>query len=311
MSEATPAVRTRGLHRHFGRIRAVDGVDLVVPAGSTFALIGPNGAGKTTTFGLICDWLRPTSGTVEVLGVPAGDIDRLRGRVLALPQDAVLPPRVPVIESLSFLARLQGIDSGRARSEAERVLEIVGLLDRAESRAGTLSHGMSKRVALAQALMGEPELVLLDEPTSGLDPRSAHAVRSLIAGLRGRATVVVSSHNLHELEELCDHAAILDHGKVVAAGSLDELTSANREMLVELANPEDEIEALLDRIRRLEAVLTAELLEERRIFVRFQLEPGGRPEVVVTRVLGELLAGGGLVGRVDRGKGLERKVLSL
>jgi ABC-2 type transport system ATP-binding protein len=308
---AGPAIRMRGLKKHFGRVHAVAGVDLDIPAGSVYGLIGPNGAGKTTTFALVCGWLRPTAGAVEVLGHPAGDVAHLSGRVLALPQDAVLPPRIPIRESLAFLGTLQGMRRTEAGAEAERVLEIVGLGERSDARAATLSHGMAKRAALAQALMGSPELILLDEPTAGLDPRSAHNVRSLMASLRGRATVVVSSHNLQELEELCDHAAILEEGRVVASGTMEELTSSNREMLVEFANDPAEVRALAERIRELEEVGSAEIVSEGRLLVRFHLEVGGVPEVVVSQVLRALLEAGALVGRVDRGKGLERKVLSL
>jgi len=306
-----PAIRMRGLKKHFGRVHAVDGVDLDIPAGSVYGLIGPNGAGKTTTFALVCGWLRPTAGTVEVLGHPAGDVAHLSGRVLALPQDAVLPPRIPVRESLAFLGTLQGMPRAEARAEAERVLEVVGLAERSGSPAATLSHGMAKRAALAQALMGSAELILLDEPTAGLDPRSAHNVRTLMASLRGRATVVVSSHNLQELEELCDHAAILEEGRVVAAGTMEELTSSNREVLVELANDAEEVRGLAERARELDEVGSVEIVADGRLLVRFHLEVGGVPEVIVSRVLLALLEAGGLVGRVDRGKGLERKVLSL
>ena len=236
--EGAPAIRTVGLVKHFGSVHAVDGVDLTVPRGAVFGLIGPNGAGKTTTFGLVCGWVRPSAGVVEVLGTSPRRVSVLKGRLAALPQDATLPPTTPVLSSLAYLARLQGFSGKAAKDEAARVLALVGLSKWGKVRAQGLSHGMAKRVGLAQAFIGHPEVVLLDEPTAGLDPKSAHSVRELILEMKeDRTTVVVSSHNLYELEAVCDHAAILDRGRVIAAGPMDELTAADTEFVVELADP--------------------------------------------------------------------------
>jgi ABC-2 type transport system ATP-binding protein len=305
------AIRLEGLVKHFGRVRAVDGVDLVVPKGSLFALIGPNGAGKTTTFGLVCGWLRPTGGQATVLGASPWRAVHLKGRLAALPQDAALPPNTRVLDSLAFYGRLQGLNAGRARTEAAAALDRVGLAEWGKARASSLSHGMAKRVGLAQALMGTPELILLDEPTAGLDPKSAHWVRELLRGFQGKATVVISSHNLQELEALCDHAAILDHGQVIAAGSMAELTAADSEVVITLGNAEAEIEGLAAAAAALAGVSGATGDPARRtVTVRFGRGPEPAEEVI-TRVLTKLIASGGKIGSVSRGQGLERRVLAV
>ena len=179
-------------------------------------------------------YLAPTHGEARVLDAAPGDLDKLRGRVGVLPQDALLPDD-RVGQFLRHCCRLQGMGASEADTEARARLEEVKGSDWWELRTGSLSHGMSKRVALAQALLGNPELVLLDEPTAGLDPRVAYEVRNIVKGRRGSCTLVISSHNLQELEEVCDAAAILDRGKLVGYGTISELTSATGEFHVEIA----------------------------------------------------------------------------
>ena len=221
------AVRIRSLTKRFSRSTALDNVSFDVPVGSLFGLLGPNGAGKTTLFSVAAGFLRPTSGTIEVLGVDVLEISRLRGRFSMLPQDAAFQSGIPVIEQLIMFARLNGYDAVEAKKRAQNALEIVGLGEVSRRNARALSHGMLKRVALCQAFLGEPEVILLDEPTSGLDPENARKMRDLIRDMRKSKTVVVSSHNLREIQEICDHAAILHKGRLEACASMEELTSSN------------------------------------------------------------------------------------
>src|SRR6185436_1393869 len=159
----------------------------------------------------------------------------LKSRIGVLPQDALLPALDKVGEFLVHMARLQGLPHDKATTMARAVLDEVEGREWWGMRCGSLSHGMAKRVQLAQSLLGDPEVVLLDEPTGGLDPRSAYEVRQLIKGRRGRCTMIVSSHNLQELEEICDSAAILDRGKLIAAGSIAQLTAASEEVRVKIS----------------------------------------------------------------------------
>ena len=174
-------------------------------------MVGPNGAGKTTLLSILSGFLHPTSGTVRVFGHPPGST-QLIGKISALPQDARLDPSFTLAEQLVFYARLQGFTSQQANLEASRVLEIFALKDAAHEKPLTLSHGMAKRVAIAQALIGKPALILLDEPTAGLDPMNVRAVRSIIAELSSTTTFVISSHDLAELDRLCQQILLLENG---------------------------------------------------------------------------------------------------
>ena len=232
MSDAV--VRIRGLRKCYGPTVAVAGMDLEVPQGALFGLLGPNGAGKTTTFGILCGWLKPTAGSATVLDTPCHRLYRIAGRVGAMPQDAAFPRQVAVYSQLLHFARLSGMDGARAKREADRVLAAVGMHEAGRYRGSELSHGMLKRVALAQALIAGPEVLFLDEPTAGLDPAASRKIKDLIKSLTPRATVLVSSHNLAEIQEVATHGAILDHGRVVASGSLDVLTRRGGEVTIEV-----------------------------------------------------------------------------
>ncbi len=226
------ALRLDGVTKRYGKRYALRELVLDVPRGSLTGLIGPNGAGKTTTFGIVGGLVRPDTGVVDVLGGGAFESQRHAGRVALLPQDAELPPHSPVREILVYYARLQGRSARNATYEADRVLDLVSLTDRSASRIRELSHGMRRRVALAQCFLGDPELVLLDEPTSGLDPHLVVQVRDLLASQRGKRTLVVSSHVLSELESVCDHVVFLEAGQVVQSGALGAITGRDSSVRV-------------------------------------------------------------------------------
>jgi ABC-type multidrug transport system ATPase subunit len=300
-------VRLAEVSKHFGVKAAVDKVSLRIARGSVFGLIGPNGAGKTTSFSMMAGFLEPTAGTVQILGHKPTDVDALRGRVGVLPQDAVLPPTDRVGELLVHFGRMQGMSRDRAHENARTVLADVEGKDWWDTRCSALSHGMAKRVQLAQALLGDPEVVLLDEPTAGLDPRVAYEIRQLIVARRGRATLIISSHNLHELEEMCDAAAILDHGKLVANGTIGELTASAAEIHVELAVGPVPIEA----VRALPMVDRADFVEESRdLAVHFSREKVDA-ETVIAHVLSLLLHHQARISGVSKGRGLEQRVMEL
>ena len=206
-------IQCNNITKRYGSTLALDGVTLSLEAGAPIALIGPNGAGKTTLFSLLCGFLRATSGDVKIMGYAPSD-SKLHGRLAALPQDANLDPRFTVGHQLVLLARLQGMSSSVANKEVRRVLDKVGLPEVIATKPEALSHGMRKRVMLAQALMGSPELILLDEPTAGLDPPNVKVMRSLIAEAASNATFIISSHNLDELEKVCQSVVHLEKGKL-------------------------------------------------------------------------------------------------
>ncbi len=301
----TAAMALKGVTKRFGAIHALRGVDLVVPTGTVFALIGPNGAGKTTLFSVACGFLQADAGSVEILaGAP--NPWRLKGRLAALPQDAMLGREMTVREHLGFLARLQGMTPDVATREVERTLAIVDLADHAGRRAGTLSHGQLKRVGVAQAFLGSPELILLDEPTAGLDPRHAHDLRQAIRAERGQRTIVVSSHNLQELEEICDEAAFIEQGQTVVSGKVAALTAQDAEIFVVLAPGPEPVAAVAQHF----AAGQVEWLPERRVLrVAFHPEPDRDAEAVIATVLQELLAAGARISAVGKGRSLEQRYL--
>lgn len=287
-SGATPALRCVGLRKRYRKNVALDGLDLEVPAGSVCGLVGPNGAGKTTAMSVVAGYVRPDAGQVDLLGLGPFDPERHRGRVGILPQDAELPPASTPRQLLTIWARLQGLSGGDVRRAVDEALQDVLLVDRADARVGTLSHGMRRRVTVASALLGNPDLVLLDEPTSGLDPAQARHLRDRIARERGRRTVLVSSHNLAELESLCDWVIFVNHGRVTNAGPMDVVTGRDREVHVRLAPP---------------------FPPGRGDVVTLRVAPGDAVEVATTELLRALLAEGALVAEVRRGASLERRFL--
>jgi len=219
----TNAVEVKGLHKRFGQVQALAGVDLEIPAGSTFGLVGPNGAGKTTLFSIIAGFLGPTQGSVQALGGTVRGED-LQGRLSVLPQDATWRKGIPIATQMAVCARLQGMGKAEAHQEVLRVLGLTGMQDYAGRAPDKLSHGMAKRVAIAQALIGDPELVMLDEPLAGLDPAQARRVRLLVQAEAGKRTFIISSHVMADIEALCTHVAIIKAGRIVAQPSMADLT---------------------------------------------------------------------------------------
>ena len=309
------ALRTVHLTKRFGQKIAVDDVSLTVPAGAVFGLVGPNGAGKTTTFSILAGYLHPSGGRAEVLGFAPTAVDELRARLGVLPQDALLPAQDTVGEFLVHMAELQDLPHPKALAAARESLDDVAGRDWWNQRCGSLSHGMAKRVALAQAFLGEPEVVLLDEPTAGLDPRVAFEVRQLVKAKKGRRTIVISSHNLTELEETCDYAAILDRGKIVASGSMAELTAANQEVRIQLAagtrRGTTPGEVLVSRVRDIPHVTTVDLQEEQpELVVGFDRSQTDA-EAIIGKVLTVLLQNEVRISGVTKGRGLEQRLIDL
>ncbi|MGB2740957.1 MAG: ABC transporter ATP-binding protein [Cognaticolwellia sp.] len=208
------------LTKRYGDKTALNNVEFSLDKGAPVALVGPNGAGKTTLFSLLCGYIKPSSGNIHILGHSPGH-SALFGRLSALPQDAQLDPRFAIAEQLNFYARLQGMSRKLAKKDTARVLDMVALSDAANSRPSELSHGMRKRATIAQALLGSPEIVMLDEATAGLDPANAKEIRAIVAEQASEVSFILSSHDLSELERLCDQVLYLDNGQLKQHKSLD------------------------------------------------------------------------------------------
>jgi ABC-2 type transport system ATP-binding protein len=218
-----PALAARGLAKRYGAIEALGGVDLEVEEGELVGLLGPNGAGKSTLVKVACGLVRPTAGSVDVCGAPAGSLTA-RTALGYLAELFRFPGWYSAEELLELHQRLAR--SGGGGRERGELLELVGLADARDRRVEAMSKGMQQRLGIAQALVGSPRLLLLDEPTSALDPAGRRDVRALLEELRGRGVaVLLNSHLLSEVELVCDRVVILSRGRVVAAGRTAELAA--------------------------------------------------------------------------------------
>jgi ABC-type multidrug transport system ATPase subunit len=244
MSDMNHAIETRELVKCYGARRALDGLTLDVPRFSMLGLIGPNGAGKTTWMMSVAGFLHLSSGTVNLLGGGPFDAAVHRGRIAILPQDSELPLESRSLELLTHYGLLQGLTRPEAVKSATAMLNEVHLGDRFNAPIRSLSHGMRKRVMIAQCFIGYPEVVLLDEPLSGLDPRETAHMRDFLNRRRGRQTVVISSHNLHDIELVCDRVAFVEKGRTVRVASLDEVTGTSCTLVYGLASEPDDLAAL-------------------------------------------------------------------
>ena len=223
----TPAIEIRDLSVVFpsrrSEVRVLDGLDLTVPTGKVFGFLGPNGAGKTTTMHILLGFVAPTSGEARIFGT---DVRRsiARQRIGYLPEHPDTYRFLTGRELLTMAGRLFLLKGAALRERADLLLQQVGLADAANRRIATYSRGMMQRIGLAQAIVNDPDLVILDEPTSGLDPIGRMDIRKIIADLRDRGkTVFFSSHELSEVELVCDHIAILAKGRIVAEGAAADL----------------------------------------------------------------------------------------
>jgi ABC-2 type transport system ATP-binding protein len=217
-----PAIRTDGLTKRYGTTAVVEDLDLTVEADEIFGFLGPNGAGKSTTIGMFVDYVRPTSGRLQVLGRdPRADVVSVHDRIGVLPDRYSLYPDLTARRHLEFV-----IDTKAADDDPEALLSRVGLSDAVDQLSATFSQGMEQRLALAMSLVGTPELLVLDEPFTGLDPHGVRTVREIVHEERDRgAAVFFSSHVLGQVELVCDRIGILHDGRLVASGSVEELRS--------------------------------------------------------------------------------------
>jgi ABC-2 type transport system ATP-binding protein len=218
-------VRVRELEKHFGDLRAVNGVSFEVERGTCFGLLGPNGAGKSTTISMIVGTQSPDKGTIEIDGSEIkSETDPLRRKIGYVPQDLALFEDLNCIQNLSFFASLYNLSKGEATTKTHEVLEIVGLADRSNDPIKEFSGGMKRRLNIAIALIQSPELLVLDEPTVGVDPQSRNAIFEVLEHLKANGmTLIYTSHYMEEIERMCDQISIIDNGKVILCGTLEHL----------------------------------------------------------------------------------------
>ena len=287
------------LGRRKGTRTAVDGLSIEVPEGIVFGFLGPNGAGKTTTIKMLLDFMRPTSGSAAIFGRPTTEASTRR-LVGYLPEQPYFHKFLRPIEVVSMHAALAGVDRREIRRRALSALEQTGIAEYADTPIGKLSKGLTQRVGIAQAIVGEPKLLILDEPTSGLDPIGRRHARDLILELRNEGkTIFLSSHLLSEVESTCDTIAVLKRGVLVAHGTPDEVRGGNQRVTIQVA--------ALDKQQRESLRFAGADVEERAVGVAVGVEPDRVYEVM--RVLEN--AGASIVTIQTERESLEEAFLRL
>ena len=297
-------IETVDLTKRFGSLKAVDGVSLHVPAGIAFGFLGPNGAGKTTLIRMLLGLARPTSGEVTVRGAPVpGATKRALERVGGIVEEPRFYGYMTGRQNLEAWAALLGAQAG-ARIPA--ALERVGLSERANKKVDTYSQGMRQRLGVARALLNEPELLVLDEPTNGLDPAGMVEFRELVRALvegEGR-TVFISSHLLDEIQKMCDHVAIVNHGRVVVQGSVRSLIEGGKRGLVVDV---DDVEGAARVIASFDGSALIERRPDGKVFVA--TDPARETAIALTRALVE--AGVGVASLTASEESLEQRYLEI
>ncbi|HRP64248.1 MAG TPA: ABC transporter ATP-binding protein [Phycisphaerales bacterium] len=241
------------LRKSFGRTVAVDGLSLEIREGEVFGLLGPNGAGKSTTINMIIGLLEPDSGVVDVQGFGRPDSPATRARIGVAPQSLALYDELSARENLIFFGGMYGMSGAGLQSRADELLEAVGLTDRAGDRVKGFSGGMKRRLNIAVALVHDPPILLLDEPTVGVDPQSRNAILETVRTLgAGGRTIIYTTHYMEEAQRLCDRVAIMDHGRLLALGTVEQL----------LAQHGGESVVRIERAQGEERIRTGEPLQE-------------------------------------------------
>jgi ABC-2 type transport system ATP-binding protein len=264
---AEPAVAVRGLTKQFPvpfrrrAITAVKDVDLTVERGEVYGLLGPNGSGKSTTLKIILGLVWPTRGEAKIFGRDSSEV-RSRASVGFLPENPYFYKFLTGAETLRFFGKLCGLRGDRLRKRSDELLDLVGLTNARDQRLATYSKGMLQRIGLAQALVNDPQLVVLDEPTAGVDPAGSRDIRDLIVDLRKRGvTVLLSSHLLGQVQEVCDRVGILANGKLVREGKLEDLLAIENQTELVLENASDD---LVRRVEELARDAKARVVTQRR-----------------------------------------------
>jgi ABC-2 type transport system ATP-binding protein len=286
-----PAIRIRGLTKRYGDVFAVRDLNLDIPKGSVFGLIGPNGAGKTTTFSILASLLKPTGGTAWVLGQdPVRQPRDVRRRLGYMPDVLGVYDGLRVGEYLEFFAAAYQVPKARWKATVDTLLELVDLASKRDAMVNSLSRGMKQRLSLARALVHDPEVLVLDEPASGLDPRARVELRNLLRELREMGkTIVVSSHILSELAEMCTEIGIMEKGRLLAAGTPGQIRhsmGAGRQIRVRLAGGDERTYTVGDDAEQ--AALLRRLLDEGLTVLEFAQVGDGLEELFMQITTGEV-----------------------
>jgi ABC-2 type transport system ATP-binding protein len=227
------AIQTFSLSRKFGNLIAVDGIDLSIKGGELFSLLGPNGAGKTTTIKMLCCLLRPSSGTATIMGRDINEDPMAVKQIIDVsPQEIAIAEHLNAWENLRLIGGIRGLAQEGVKKRSQELLEMMGLTKRAKDQVRKYSGGMKRRLSIVMALVSDPQVLFLDEPTLGLDPQSRRGIWEHIAELKGKKTILLTTHYLEEADALADRIAIVDEGKIAALGTPQELKDRISDMQV-------------------------------------------------------------------------------
>ncbi len=257
------SISVRSLCKRYGDLTALDDFSLEVERGAIFGLLGPNGAGKTTLIRILTTLMRQSSGDVSIEGLdPRTHGREIRSLIGVVSQENSLDRYITARENLELHARLHGMESNRYRRRINELLELMGLATRQHDMPDTFSGGMQRRLVVARALLHEPRLLFLDEPTTGLDPQSRRAVWEYIRSIAGRMTIFLTTHYLDEAEQLCDRIAIMDHGRLIALGSSQELKDKLSGGTIYQIDFSDEVGRYAELLRGMACVKGIEIIDQ-------------------------------------------------
>ena len=262
MTALPSAISARSLSKSYGMITALDDFTLEVPRGSIFGLLGPNGAGKTTLIRILTTLMRQSSGEVSIEGLdPRTHGREIRSLIGVVSQENSLDRYITARENLELHARLHGMEAGRYRRRIDELLGLMGLAGRQHDMPDTFSGGMQRRLVVVRALLHEPRLLFLDEPTTGLDPQSRRAVWEYIKSIAGSMTIFLTTHYLDEAEQLCDRIAIMDHGRLIAQGSSQELKDKLSGETIYQIDFSNDVERYAGLLQGMSCVMGLEIIE--------------------------------------------------
>jgi len=301
-------IETADLTKRYGSLVAVNKLGLKVKAGTVHGFLGPNGAGKTTTIKILVGLLKPDGGSVSVLGQELGwDKPDVRSRIGYMPELPKLPKHLKGMELLDIYGRMYGMTKEERKKQVPNLLDMVGLKERGNDLIGKYSKGMQQRLGMAQALLSEPELVILDEPSLGLDPVGMVEVREIMEGMaKEGVTVFLSSHLLHEVEQVCTHVTIINRGVAVASGTLKQISAKVKGPVTIEAEVDKLSQAVIEKVKELPFVADVSKDGEK-LLIEVKTRDDMRSQVSQT-----ITAGGGIVISMNlKGKSLEDVFMDL
>ncbi|MDW7728098.1 MAG: ABC transporter ATP-binding protein [Candidatus Methanoperedens sp.] len=274
-------LKTECITKTFRDIVAVDNLNLHIRKGDIYGFLGPNGAGKTTTIGMLTGLINPTSGTAFINGLELSDIDSIKQIIGVYPQEANFYSNQSAQYHMLLYGFFKGLDKKKALVESERLLQLVGLNKSKNINVGNFSHGMKKRLGIAQALIGDPEILILDEITNGIDPLWAKQVRDLITELnKSGITIVISSHNLFEVQHICNRVGIIHRGRLVAEDDIDLIKNhIEAEIIITLGISNLSTE-MVDWIEEKKEIRKVEKINDNKLLVYANSKNDTKPEII-------------------------------